>query len=82
MTMSGHGAGTEIPRLHRCPACRSADTDRVRRAGLVDQVVRVLGRRVYRCGRCGTRFYDLPAQQQQRPGPSAADPAGDDRLSG
>jgi hypothetical protein len=81
MTMSGHGPGTEIPRLHRCPACRSADTDRVRRAGLVDRFVRVLGRRVYRCGRCGTRFYDLPAQQP-RSGPAAADPASDARLSG
>jgi hypothetical protein len=44
--------------------CASADIERVPRAGILDELVRVLGWRVYRCYRCGRRFHDRPARRQ------------------
>jgi DNA-directed RNA polymerase subunit RPC12/RpoP len=61
--MASAGVAPSIVMAHRCPYCRACDADRVPRAGIRDSVARVLGRRVYRCGRCGGRFYDLPTRR-------------------
>ena len=48
---------------HVCPACSSDDVARVPRAGVMDDVARLLGWRVYRCLACGRRFYDRPTSR-------------------
>jgi DNA-directed RNA polymerase subunit RPC12/RpoP len=46
---------------HVCPKCSSDEITRVPRRFLRDYLQRLLGRRVYRCVDCGTRFYDRPS---------------------
>jgi hypothetical protein len=55
---------THLAVAHRCSTCASRDTERVPRAGFLDELARVLGWRVYQCCSCGRRFYDRPAQRR------------------
>ncbi|HKY91618.1 MAG TPA: hypothetical protein VJM11_11285 [Nevskiaceae bacterium] len=43
---------------HICPRCRSEDIVGLPRRRVVDRVVAVFGRRLYRCEECRTLFYD------------------------
>jgi len=42
---------------HRCPGCGSWDVARSA-LGRVDRLLKLLGRRPYRCLTCNKRFYD------------------------
>lgn len=47
-------------REHACPQCGSREIERVPRRGVLDRLVRLVGRRVYLCRACRCRFYDRP----------------------
>ncbi|HXH83516.1 MAG TPA: hypothetical protein VNN07_11370 [Candidatus Tectomicrobia bacterium] len=50
--------------VHICPRCSSRDITRVPRRRVLDRMVRLLGWGVYRCYRCGRRFYDRPLDRK------------------
>jgi rubrerythrin len=49
---------------HICPECSSHTTERVHRHGVRDKLKGIFGWRVYRCRKCGARFYDRPLERK------------------
>jgi DNA-directed RNA polymerase subunit RPC12/RpoP len=47
-----------VYRPHVCPHCRSGRVERLPRHGVVGNLARLFRRRLYRCLKCGARFYD------------------------
>jgi DNA-directed RNA polymerase subunit RPC12/RpoP len=48
------------PRAHVCPRCGSLKIERIPREKVVDRLLTLVQRRVYRCWICWHRFYDRP----------------------
>jgi len=48
------------PRAHVCPHCGSLKIERIPREKVVDRLLMLAQRRVYRCWICWHRFYDRP----------------------
>ena len=49
---------------HVCPKCNADSIERVPRRGVIGHLASALGRRLYRCLDCGTKFYDRRAARK------------------